>query len=82
MSNPMPFGFCPDCLEKFANGSAPVRAHKLPDGAQLLQAYCEHRECGGTMLLREGSRREWRLFVPCDVLRFKRLVELQLAFHQ
>lgn len=65
----LPFGFCAVCIEKFFT-SRLYRVHALSDGTKLVECYCEHRECGGTLLLKDGRPQYWRLLSPVDVLRW------------
>jgi hypothetical protein len=74
----LPFGFCPECLEKFL-ARREYKVHTLPDGSKLVECYCPHREVGGTMLLKEGRRQYWRLLSPIDVIEFQTKVAHEIG---
>lgn len=63
-----PWGFCPECLERMLSGAA-YEGVTLPHGrGTVFHAYCEHRQVGAELLVREGRPPRWRLQTPIDVI--------------
>lgn len=74
----VPFGFCPECLERVIKGRE-YEAIPLVGGARLAHAYCSHREVGGALILRSGKPQRWALTVPIDAIEWRKMVLLRAA---
>lgn len=66
----LPFGFCEQCLDRMRAGRL-FEAVELLGGARLVHAYCEHREAGAAMILREDRPQRWSISVPIDALEWR-----------
>jgi hypothetical protein len=70
----LPLGFCPECLDRMAKG-APYGRIKLPQGPSIVHAFCEHRQVGASLTLREGLPLRWNMLSPIDVLEWRELLK-------
>lgn len=71
-----PYGFCDECLRRMQAG-AEYQLRDLPGGRQLASAYCEHRQAGAVLLVRESGPLRWTITQPIDILDWVEFLKLK-----
>lgn len=64
----LPWGFCPECLERMRDGAQYAGIPLPHEQGVLFHGYCEHREVGAEIVIRPDRPPRWRLHTPIDAL--------------